>query len=98
MKVSAEVIDYQVGYDDGNKVACPILKYSYNNQEYIYSSSWYTNVSVPQKGSVVELFINPNDANDAFSPTSNAINIFLMLFGIVFFFVGLLVAILVIIN
>ena len=89
LKISAEVIGYKVGYDETNKVFCPTLKYFYNNQEFEYSNSIYTNIGIPQKGSKVDIYINPNDASDAFVPTSRKMNIFIVLFGIVFIIIGI---------
>ncbi len=96
LKISAEVIDYETSFDEGCKTYCPIYQYNYNNQEYKYSDNLYTNIGVPQKGSKIDMYINPNDARDAFVPSSKTIDIVYMFFGIMFFSLGIFVLVLVI--
>lgn len=47
-----------------NGMARPVIRYSWQGNEFTYADNTYTNPPAYERGEKVELFVNPNDPHD----------------------------------
>lgn len=78
--VFATIKDYDVSYDDGKKLYCPIYSFEFNNEKYEFLGKIYSNINLKPIGTVLNLNINPNNPNQFLENNKN--NKFFIIFGI----------------
>ena len=65
--------------EDSGNIYSPSWKYTYQGKEYIYKSSYGSNITPPEKGDVYTIYIDPDNPEKAWVPQfSNHAN-FLMI-------------------
>ncbi|MBE5944264.1 MAG: DUF3592 domain-containing protein [Lachnospiraceae bacterium] len=86
-------IDSHINYDDDGpdtRVYCPIYEFYYNGQTHRVSNNVYSNFSIPQIGTNVQLFINPYEPEEFLEEKRGGAYSIIIFIGIVFMLVGIL--------
>lgn len=95
-KNSVEIISQIVDLDETTssskpvkKVYSPIYKYKYGNKEYTYNPYSYSNVCVPQIGSSVIIYINPENPSEPYIEMDKKVKLFNLFMGILLIIVAI---------
>ncbi len=80
--VNAIICDYSIGRK--RTKAC-VYEYEFNGKKYKITDNFYTNINVPQLGTIKNIYVNPNNPNEILT---NSSNLFLILFSLPFIIVG----------
>lgn len=76
-----------IGFLNQRSFSNPIFSYSYEGSEYTTKANSYTNMDTAQIDSNYDIYINPNNPEEIYFPSSNH-NFFTTIFGFIFVIIG----------
>lgn len=83
LTVWAKIVDYNTTVSEkGNTLYSPIYLFELGKKKYRVSNEIYTNINVKERGTLVELKVNPDNPNEFLD--NNKVSLFSIILGILF--------------
>ena len=83
--ILGRVVSISSKTDDGTRLYCPTYEIYFRSETHMLCNNVYSNISVPNEGESVELFINPDKPEEFYNPKQNgSLSVFLIVFGLIF--------------